>query len=914
MSSVNTVMDDLITLVAKTDKDTPRFRNLKRRADDTLRSPLYARTDQFAVAKQLAGLQEKFQVLSKDDLADALRVRLTELDEHRSPWFPEILSLLLQLADRPAQLSRVDRIEKLKPDEDATVLSWTNLDVSGSAFCDEDIWESVDFGAGSSEDDDISSISSHSQLPRSFSQVPLVNGDDYVIPDDIFSSGEDDELVASIEGVQFWREESMSDISKHEKASSRLVTELQAIREAIFMLQGLPTSLFWRLDGNVEVDRRYTLSHLSYGSLSSLMRTLSSYGTKIDLLREFAKSPQTVSYLQTFHRSIEDSLCKFDLFLSNMQSRYLSPRTTVAISLLQLSEDVYRESKLLLLLSDLVSDLRRSADNSPIRCLELIYNMVCMTQAAGDDDSFTILAHTFFSCFDTYARPIRDWMEKGQLEGSTGAFFIHENRETNDLRNLWHNRYRLEKQSESASLPKFIEPFAEKIFVTGKSMVFLRHLNMIEECEWQEARKSSLKFEDTHPSTSSPSIYLPFDALLEAAISKMVNDCHKFASSRLRTGLDEQCGLWTSLEALEHIYLCKDMSVIAPIDAKIFELIDRGKGGWSDRFLLTEVAQSAFGTMNFIDPSRLIVRSSRDAHNKPHSRSRSVKILNTLSFDYVLPWPVANIITKHGVTSYQRLATFLMQIRRAKYLIVKQVLERNHESDAPSRSKGSGTLSHALRHHMLWFLNVLYSHLTDFVISSTTESLRKALSTATDVDSMIAAHHSYMASLEEQCLLSENLRPLHQATITLLDLCTSFADMQVTRYKQYHADLRKTPRRQSKALSTGMTPRKTRYEYSYGDEDASDKEDDESEEGEKEENDDDDDDDDDEVHSSSHRQTPFHEFQFIQRLRDIQDQFNRLITFMAAGLKAVGRIDGQISWEMLAEKLEWRKEGRLLPA
>jgi gamma-tubulin complex component 5 len=288
-----------------------------------------------------------------------------------------------------------------------------------------------------------------------------------------------------------------------------------------------------------------------------------------------------------------------------------------------------------------------------------------------------------------------------------------------------------------------------------------------------------------------------------------------------------------------------------------------------------------------------------------------VKILNSISFDYILPWPVANIITKSGIAAYQRISTFLVQIRRAKYTIVKQRLQYSHleaeEQDTDSRGK---TLSYALRHNMLWFLNTLYSHLTDFVISSTTESLRKSLSTASDVDAMIAAHRSYMDSLEEQCILSTNLNPLHQATLTLLDLCIAFADLHIARSHNQHQntfDLARTPRKQSlfKPLRAGSTPtpRKTRYEYSYGDEDDTD---DDVDDG----NDDSDDggEDVDREKESTLRHAPLNDTQYIQRLHDIQNQFNHLVAFIAAGLKGVGRVDGQVSWEMLAEKLEWRKE------
>ncbi|KAL4959805.1 putative gamma-tubulin complex component GCP5 [Aspergillus stella-maris] len=899
MANVKSTTEDLIVALAKTGKDTPRFRALKRRVDELLKSSLYGRTDQFAVAKQLDGLLEKFRVLNRDDLADALEPRLAELNEHRGSVFPEILSLLLQLADRPAQRSKVQQIEKLQPKTEEKKLTWTDLDAADTAYADEDIWESVDYGADSSDEDDISSLPTDTPPSRSFTQ-PTIE-DDYVIPDDIFFSGEDEDLLNSIKSVQFWNAQKTPDLPEGNKVSSQTLTELQMAREVVFMLQGLPTSLLRRLDGSVVVDRRYTVSHLSDEALSSILRSISACGIKIDILRQFVAKPKPIAYMQTFHRSVEDCLHKFDKFLSNVQSQYISQNLSVIISLLQLSYDVQRESKLLTLLADLLSEFGQTGENG-VQCLDLLFDLVCMTQAAGDDENCAALAYIFFKCFETYARPLRFWMEAGLLEASAGSQFVFENRDKTDLRTLWHDWYALDLQ---ANVPKFIRAFAHKIFVTGKSMVFLKRLNTTESLEALE--KSVLRFEDIYPSDSS-SLCLPFYALLESAFSKVVNENHAFTSSLLRTQLNEQCGLWISLQALEHIHLCKDISLIGPIDTKIFELIDRGKGGWNDRFLLTEFAQTTFGALSFVDPSRLIVRSSQNAEN----RSRSVKILSSLSFDYVLPWPVANIITKKGIAAYQRVSTLLMQIRRAKYTLVKQRVQYSHyNSDDSSVSRGQ-RLSFGIRHNLLWFLNVLYAHLTGFVISAANDTLRESVSSAQDVDGMIAAHRSYMKSLEEQCLLSINLQPLHQATLSLLDLCIFFADLQTSwfRSRDHNGDqtsTTQTPRKQipGKPVKTSLTPtpRKTRYEYSYGDE-----EDTESDAIDETDSDADRDDNGGVTLLRRHRSSSQSESQYVQRLKDTQDQFNRLISFLAAGLKGVSRVDGQTSWEMLAEKLEWRKE------
>lgn len=851
---------------------------MKRRTEDALRSNAYPRTDQFAVAHQLEGLQEKFRVLNRDELADALRSRLVELEEHQSRWFPEILSLFLQLADRPAQRSRLDQIEKVQPKGVPKSLSWSELDDTGTAYCEEDIWETPDFGAESS-DDDLLSISSENSHRCKLLQDPITPDEDYVIPDEVFSSGETEEdLLASIERVQFWREENHSG-TQCEGVSSRVVTELQVVREAIFMLQGLPTSVFWHLDdGTIVVDRRYALRHLSNEALSSLLRSLSATGAQIDVLRRFVKTldlAKYAPYVRTFNRGIEECLNEFDKYLSNLQSKYLSEGSTASVSLLQLSDDVRRQSRLLLLLSSLVSDLQQENQDNSARCLDLLYELVGMTQATGDDTEFIYLAKLFFACFETYARPIRTWMETGQLEES-GAFFVLDNRDDNDLRTMWQDWYTLDETAGLLHTPKFVQSIARKIFITGKSRVFLRQLSVTADVEHRS--KSSLSLEDVLSPDSS--LCLPFSALFESALGNLVDRNHALASSLLRKELGEQCGLWVSLQSLEHIYLCKDMSVFGPIDDKIFDLIDRGRAAWSDRFLLTELAQSAFSVLPFIDTSRLLVRSSNDIISKQSNR-RSVSMLQAISLDYVLPWPVANIITKESILRYQRLSVFLMQIRRARQIIVKQRLQYSVPTDRTFDDR-SNALSFALRHNMLWFLNTLYSHLTDFVISTTTQSLRRSFSEASDFDSMIAAHRAYMSSVEDQCLLSKNLYPLHRATVALLDLCVSFADVQAMRHGRSRPD-----------------PTKVFYKHENSQI---------SQPGNSYSSDEDDDDD---VYDSDDMDAStisLHATHYVDRLKEINDQFHRLIAFMVAGLKGVGRADGQLSWEILAEKLEWRKE------
>ena len=158
---------------------------------------------------------------------------------------------------------------------------------------------------------------------------------------------------------------------------------------------------------------------------------------------------------------------------------------------------------------------------------------------------------------------------------------------------------------------------------------------------------------------------------------------------------------------------------------------------------------------------------------------------------------------------------------------------------------------------------------------------------------MIAVHRSYMSSMEDQCLLSRNLVPLHEAIVKLLDLCVRFADLQAmlhngqNQFDQTNTVIRNGPSRKG-------TNRRNQRTY---DEDDDDEDDDDNEnDAELQEN------------TTTKLSTHHSPSSYPHQLRVLKDEFDHLVAFVTAGLRSVGRVNGQPSWEILVEKLEWRKE------
>lgn len=851
-------------------QETTRVKGLKRRVEASLRPGAHIRTNQFEVARQVDGLEEKFQVLNRDELAEALRDLVGELEGHHNPWTPEILSLLLQLSERPAQLSKFEHSYASAKSVEARKLTWLDLDTHGAAYSDEDIWEEIDYRADSS-DEEIASISSGPSISNPLPRTPVTTGKDYEIPPDVFVPEDNDPLIKSIEKAQFWKQENnhIAPWAKEHEIGSRIISELQLARETIFMLQGLPTSIFWRLDSHIELDHRYTIAHTSGDAVSSLLASFKEIGDKVDAVRQFTALQQTIPYMQTFRRGLEGILQSFDRLLSQKECYYLSPGSTV--SLLSLLEDVRQQSRHLVLVADLVISL--SQDGKPMRCLDLLYGFVNMLEALGDANGFELFATVFFSCFETYARSIQLWMQTGQVDPHDSTFFVRRSKDNGDMRSLWLEWYDLHEGVQRENIPRFLEPGIQRIFTTGKSMVFLSHLNALPESS-EASENSETMFQNACHPPISPSQPLPFSALVESAFEKLIDANHAVSSHWLRMQLVEQCGLWSSIEALEHVYLGKDSSILGLIDSKIFELMDRGRA-WDDKFLLTELIRSSFSTIRSFDQTRLVVRTDGLSSGTEYS-SRSVRMLASASIDYILPWPVANIITRDAIKSYQRISIFLMQIRRAKYALVRQHMR---ESRNPQIGADSN-LVHALHHNLLWFIDAIYAHFTHLVISTESQSFRSSFAQAEDVDTMIAVNQSFLSSLEDQVLLSQILSPIHDAIISILDLCIHFADLQAAHAFEATAS-------EDGVSDSHFLPRTPRRKTQ-----------------------DDDSDSDEENDEFDHEQTltiSFRDDPYEIRIQNVKARSEHLITFVADGLKGVARADGLTSWNILAERLEWRK-------
>lgn len=864
-----------------------RIRQYKQLALRLFTDPSPARTNPFEVEAQLAGLEEKFRVLNNDELADVLKSRLKELAPKSDRWTPEVLSLLLQLSDQPAKNTKIEDLDLLKSEPLPSPLTWSQI-ISEDPFDNQDgTWDIPDFAAdGSDEDEGMVSSETTPADPATNLQTEVDgagNVDLLVTPPNNF-------VLEDIVRAQFWRSTEglcMSEYSTdpHFQASPSLVlTETQAIREVIFMLLGLPTSIFVASKHeSLTISRSCQIKYLSQDSLRQLLQGFIALRGKLLVIRNWLTRQESVPLMQTLQAALALRMGNVDHAFSAIQGRMIDLSKPYTASLLSLFDETNHITRSVQQVAQLLAQTASySKDHVPFRILELLHSASCKSHSIGDVENYKFTATLFFDCFHTYLKPVMHWMRFGEVSRANHGFFVRVNEEQVAPSLVWQKQHHL-VQDESGYLhaPRFLDVAAKKIFTTGRSVNFLRMLGQdIGDRHDKSTTDPQLDYRNVCDQDELSS-FSPFSELFGMALETWICNQHSSSSHTLRLRLESQCGLRKSLDALEFVYFSRNGALASTIMRTIFDRMDRGEEAWNDGFLLTELCQSVFGAISCIEVGRLAVRPSYIFHQNIQISRRSMKVLETIRVWYTLPWPVANIIKQESILVYQRIFIFLMQAHRAKHMLERERLINSKMPNSESEHRESH-LVFTLRHCLLWFSNTLIIYLTDVVLATASANMRANMTAAEDVDGMIAVHEAYVSKLEQQCLIHQQLEKIHQAIISILDLVILFSDARASYTGKSNLDYTNrsvipTPNRQRMSLK-----------WDRKNDSGSDSSDEEAQVN-------------DDIADLSYIR--FEDTSYSERLLNMHAKFTELLNFVIAGLHGIHRSGGEPWWEALADSL-----------
>ena len=732
----------------------------------SLRHHTYGSTNQFEIEDRLNGLEEKYQVLNQADLSDALHQRRSELTQHQSRWTPDALDLLLKLSQRPSNYASAERLSM--PKEQTAVpahFKWSDIDAEDPIDRRSRLWRLPDFADSSSDEDEVLPSSADTSPEK---ETKSAKGASAIAE---LTIGALRDVVNPALGLDF--EKSLS----WARAEGSTITEAQAVRELLFTVQGYPTSLFTSVDGQMLPNPRYRLKDLSPRSLDSVLLSVIAIAKAAHSLKEWSAPHQKLPFMHVLEDEIKRILKSFLDIVSELQAQHLrNAKLGGVISLLKITEQLQQASPALQAAQAFLHEVN---DQDAISHLDILFEHICRLQHLADSDSHQALMKVFLQTFKSCAREVDHWIGHGTIAEPAGCLFIQRT-DQRDKTRFWQSWYRYTESGPNRP-PKLFRPCAKQIFTCGKTIAFAKMLDHVSPLLGNNQTLSSI-IEAALPASSRS--LQPLAATLSDGIAQCMSTSLHSATTLLQTTLQRKCNLIPTLHAFSELYLSGSPLATYIIDARLFSYLDRCQLTWNDRFLISDLLSDVHVDSS-LDSDRVAVHSEPISASTLVLTRRSVDVLADISFDYLLPWPIANVILPETLASYRRVSLLLMQIRRAMYVLQRRAHLRLRTFSASQAHFPISRNATRLYTTLLSFTTTLYAHLTSCVISPLTRQLHNAISSSSwTVDDLISLHAAFLHNLEFSCLTTKNLKVLKDTVVALLDLCVEFAftlsDLQVS--------------------------------------------------------------------------------------------------------------------------------------
>lgn len=762
-ANISQLTGDLVRSIVSNPNE--HFDQLRDKATRTLRNASLSRTNQFDVQSRLSGLVEKFGVLNRESLGEALQTRLDQLPTE-SRWLPEVLSLLLALSDRPLEKTDLADVEALikKPFDQAGGLTWHDIVADDPLDNADGLWDDVDRGDHSSGDDEVlgtevDSDQTTSTLATSIAEdsaIALARLQVFTIDDDVL-----DEVKAFHEHLE--------DDTHHLPISG-----LSLIRETLLMLRGLPTNTY-----NVDVSgihvtpRAHTrLATTATDTMRESMLCFGNIGSSLNNLRHWVRSQQEIAYVQSCQAAAQTLLSAHAGQVADLEQKYMSTKGVIIVSLISVQHEVESISRPILRLARIVNTAAKTSAGSPFALLDDLYDGVCTAELSSDADVQQTLLPVLLAGLTTYLRPIWNWIAYGKCNDNDDTSLVEEWDADCHPSAFWRERYTMRQFPNTRPLaPRFFESSAHATFALGKSRAFLSLLNGIQDEDSGGPMNSRPDFGGLEM-ISGQSDLLPSSQRLEQVLDTWLKMSTRDSTSGLRQALLYDHGLINTLQSLDSVFCSQDGTAFQDFAHTLFWSMDHDTGTWSNDFLLTELAQATIGAASANDA--LIVRIDRGPRHK--TTSSSIRRLSAILLEMSFSWTQQNITHTRTPTTYSKAFTLLLQLYRAKFLLGEHFFDlRSLASDA-ARKFTPSSVALPLRMRLMTTLDILHAYITT-TASTLNSSLIKDIAVAEGVDGMADVWSKHDKQLEMSLLLAEKLQPMREALTGFFELCEQYQEL-----------------------------------------------------------------------------------------------------------------------------------------
>jgi len=344
---------------------------------------------------------------------------------------------------------------------------------------------------------------------------------------------------------------------------------------------------------------------------------------------------------------------------------------------------------------------------------------------------------------------LRHWIYDGELVDPYLEFFVREqtpgendvNKAKTGGNSVWEDKYEIDKDM----IPSIItQDFAQKVFLIGKSLNFIRH--SCSDSQWvmaySKAASKELRYGDT------------------ARLEEWIDEAYKTTMKRLMDLMETKFHLFEHLQALKNYILLGQGDFIALLMESLAAYLDRPAGAQYRHTLTAQLENAIRGSNAQYDSGEVLRRLDARMLQLSHGDIG----WDCFTLEYKIDAPVDVVVTEWGNRQYLKVFNFLWRIKRVEFALAstwrkcmtgaRGVLQNGDPAVEQTWKSTRGVLA-----EMIHFVGQLQYYILFEVIESSWGELQKRIRReGCTLDDLIKAHTRYLNDITHKGLLGARRR------------------------------------------------------------------------------------------------------------------------------------------------------------
>ncbi|KAK4249050.1 Spc98 family-domain-containing protein [Corynascus novoguineensis] len=350
---------------------------------------------------------------------------------------------------------------------------------------------------------------------------------------------------------------------------------------------------------------------------------------------------------------------------------------------------------------------------------------------------------------------LRRWIYDGELSDPHLEFFVREQSPHDEDRkeskakgqaSVWNSKYEV----VDGMVPSIITAdFAQKVFLIGKSLNFIRH--SCGDSQWVDA----------YSKTSSKPLSYGDTATLE----KWIDEAYKTTMRRLMHLMSNRFHLFDHLQALKNYILLGQGDFIALLMESLAANLDRPAFAQYRHTLTAQLEHAIRGSNAQYDSEEVLRRLDARMLQLSHGDIG----WDCFTLEYKIDAPVDVVVTEWGNRQYLKVFNFLWRVKRVEFALsctwrkcmtgARGVLQTSDEEVLQTWKSTRGVLA-----EMVHFVGQLqYYILFEVIESSWTELQTNIRKEDCTLDDLITAHTKYLTAITHKGLLGARRRQYQES-------------------------------------------------------------------------------------------------------------------------------------------------------